>query len=123
MTSTTVTRSPDTARVLSATAWVVFALGMVKFSALAVEHGLAQAPWGLLIVLIAPFAAGAALIGSRRRAGAAVIGLWSAALVAVLAVGVVQGLEPYWADWLLLLVGGPLALIAVGLSGRLLARR
>jgi peptidoglycan/LPS O-acetylase OafA/YrhL len=113
------------ARVLAGLAWAIAALGTLKYLALAIEGGIARSPWGFALVLVLPFVVGALALASRRRLGAAVIGLFAAVFAVVCAVAVSEGVSPhdYWADLVLILVGGPLALLALGLSVRVLTGR
>ena len=94
-----------------------------QYLALAIEGGVARSPWGFALVLVLPFVLGAVALPSRRRLGAGVVGLFAAVFAVVCGVAVSGGvsLDDYWADLLLILVGGPLALVAVGLSVRVLA--
>ena len=121
--TTTLTRAPAAERALGATAWAISGVGLLKFASLLIEHGAAHAPWGLLFVFVLPFAVGAVMLRFRRRTGAALIGIFAAAVAVVCTVAVVQGIDPGWANWLLVLVAGPLSLIAVGLTVRLLRGR
>jgi hypothetical protein len=45
--------------------------------------GFAYAPWGFVLVIVLPFLVGRALLRSRPRVGAVVIGFMSALLVAL----------------------------------------
>ncbi len=117
--------SRSDARVLAGLASAIAALGTVKYLALAIEGGVARSPWGFALVLVLPFVVGALALTSRPRLGAAVVGLFATVLAVACGVAVSGGvsLDDHWADLLLILVGGPLALLAVGLSVRVLAAR
>lgn len=105
-------------RLLGIFALIISGIGLVKFLGLMVIHGPAQSPWFFLLVFVAPFLVGWRLLRSRPRGGAAVIGVSAAGLAAVCVGAVVTGIEPYWGDYALIFVGGPLALAAVGLAIR-----
>jgi hypothetical protein len=93
-------------------------IGLAKFLGLMFVYGPAQSPWFFLLLFVVPFLIGWRLLRSRPRGGAVVIGVFAAALVALCVVAVVTGIEPYWADYVLVFVGGPFALAAVGLAVR-----
>jgi hypothetical protein len=120
--TSTVTRIPAHERALATISWAVFGLGLIKFFAIAIPAGADHAPWYFLLVLVSPFAAGSLLLRANARAGAAVIGLFAALMASLCVIAVVQGIE-YWHDWLLVALGGPLYVIAVGLSVRMLRTR
>jgi hypothetical protein len=111
------------ARVLAWLAWGIAALGTIKYLALAIEGGVARSPWGFALILVLPFVLGAVALTSHRRLGAVVVGLFAALLVFLCGVAVSEGisLDTYWPDLLVILIGGPTALIAVGLSVRVFA--
>lgn len=130
MSNVSTTRTPATIeryssqRVLGLLAVMVGGLGLVKFLGLMVGLGPARAPWGFLLVLVVPFVVGRMLLPSRPRVAAAVIGLFSAVFGALsIAVIVQRSIEPYWGDYLLVFVGGPLALAAVAVAVRVLRGR
>jgi hypothetical protein len=54
------------------------------------------------------------LLGSRPRAGAPVIAVFTARLALLCAGTVVVGIEPYWGDYLVVFVSDQLALCTVG---------
>ena len=98
-------------------------LGLMKFLGGLVESGAADAPWGFLIVWVTPFAVAWLLLRrSQPRAGAIVACVLAVLVVAVLTQALIQGLQPAWTDYLLVILGGPLALAAIGLSIRVLRR-
>jgi putative effector of murein hydrolase LrgA (UPF0299 family) len=113
------------ARILAGLAWAIAALGTFKYLALAIEGGIARSPWGFALVFVLPFVVGALALASRRRLGAAVVGLFATLFAVVCGVAVSGGvsLDDYWADLVVILVGGPLALVAVALSVRVLTAR
>jgi hypothetical protein len=103
---------------LGSLALVLGGMGLLKFLAIMVDEGPARSPWGFLLVAVVPFLVGRALLGSRTRAGALVIAVFAALLAVVCVVAVVVGIEPYWPDYLVVFVGGPLALCALGVAVR-----
>jgi hypothetical protein len=108
----------DAQRLLGVLALIIAGLGVLKFSGLMAELGPANSPWGFLLVLVAPFLVGSWLLPAHRRAGAIVIAIFAGLLATVCAVALANGIEPYWADYLIVFVGGPIALVAVGLAVR-----
>src|SRR5215212_6875002 len=100
-----VSRAPAAPRVLGAIGWVIAALGLIKFLGILIDAGAASAPWMFLLVLVLPFVVGALLLRDHPRAGAAVIGTFAALMATLYGIAVVQGIEPYWADWMMVLVG------------------
>lgn len=116
--TTTSTRSDASQRILGALAVAVGGVGLIKFLGLLAVYGPAQSPWGFLLVLVTPFLAGRLLLQSHPRMAAAVIGVFAALLAAVCVVALLQGIEPYWGDYLLIFVGGPLALAATPIAVR-----
>jgi peptidoglycan/LPS O-acetylase OafA/YrhL len=125
MTQTHVSAPPRrTERVLALLAACIGSLGLIKYLAIAIDMGVAKTPWGFLLIFVLPFAVGAALLRSGpRRSGAVVVGLFAAALAVVCCVIVAQGIQPEGADYLVLYGGGPLAVLAVILSVRVLLER
>jgi hypothetical protein len=105
-------------RLLGIFSLTIAGIGLAKFLGLMVMHGPAQSPWFFLLLFVVPFLIGWRLLRSRPRGGAVVIGVFAAVLAAVCVVAVLAGIEPYWADYVLVFVGGPLALAAVGLAVR-----
>jgi hypothetical protein len=102
----------------------IAALGLAKFFGIMLEAGPANSPWVFLLVLVVPFLVGPLLLPSRPRAGAVVIGVTAAFLVALSAtVLVTRTLEPYLGDYLLVFLGGPLALVGVVMAVRVLRGR
>ena len=74
-----------------------------------------------MIVWVPPFAVAWWLLRRHQSpAGAILAAVLSVLVVAVLAQDLNQGLQPAWTDYLLVIVGGPLALTAIGLSIRVL---
>src|SRR3954447_8389374 len=104
--TSTVTRIAAPHHILGATAWVITGLGVVHFMGILVPEGADHAPWFLLLAIAVPFTAGALVLRVRARAGALIIGVCAALLTVVCVLAVVQGIEPYWGDWLMVLVGG-----------------
>lgn len=117
-----ITRSEerDGRRLLGALALTIAGLGLLKFGGLMVELGPMQSPWGFLLVLVAPFLVGTWLLKAHARAGATVIASFAGLLATVAVVALANGIEPYWADYLVVFVGGPLALAAVGVAVRII---
>lgn len=119
-TSATTERYPSR-RLLGRLAVLIGGVGALKFVGLLVELGPAQAPWGFLLVFVLPLAVGRVLLSVRPRIGAAVLGAIAAVAVVLSVVIVGSGrLEPYWADYALVFLGGPLALAAVVVALRVL---
>lgn len=130
MSDTPTTQTPTTVvryssrRLLGLLAVLVGAIGLAKFLGLMVELGPAQAPWGFLLVLVVPFLVGRSLLPARPRVAAALIGLFAAVIVGGCTVVIIQGIiQPYWGDYLLVFIGGPLALAAVVVAVRVLRGR
>jgi hypothetical protein len=113
----------DAQRVLGVLALTIAGLGMLKFGGIMVDIGPMQSPWGFLLVLVAPFLVGRWLLASHPRAGAIVIASFAGLLATACAVALANGIEPYWADYLVVFVGGPIALIAVGVAVRVIRTR
>jgi hypothetical protein len=114
----------SSASLLGVLAVSMAALGLVKFSGLVVKEGPANAPWLFLLVLVVPFLVGRWVLRTRPRAGAVVIGVMASLLGALsIAVLVTRTLQPYWGDYLVVFVGGPLALVAVVLAVRVIRGR
>jgi len=117
------TRRDNGQQLLGVLAVVVGGMGLAKFLGLMAMYGPAQSPWIFLLVLVVPFLVGRLLLPSHPRAAAAMIGVFAALLAVICAAAVVQGIEPYWADYVLVFVGGPLAVATVGLAVRVLRKR
>jgi hypothetical protein len=113
-------RAQDGQRLLGVLSLTIAGLGILKFGGLMAEYGPASSPWGFLLVLVVPFLVGRWLLPSHPRAGAIVIAVFAGLLVTACAVAVANGIEPYWADYLVVFVGGPIALVAVGLAVRVI---
>jgi hypothetical protein len=123
ITNPTHTGRSSAQRLLGVLAVLISALGMAKFLGLMAVYGPARSPWGFLLVLVAPFVVGRLLLTSHARIAATVIGVFAAPLAALCVVGAVQGVQPYWGDYLVVFVGGPLAVAAVGVAVRVLRGR
>jgi hypothetical protein len=95
-------------------------MGLLKFLAIMVDAGPARSPWLFLLIAVVPFLVGRALLASRPRGGALLIAVFAALLALLCAGAVVGGIEPYWPDYLVVFVGGPLALCAVGVAVRVI---
>ena len=81
----------------------------MKFLGLFFEVGAADAPWGFLIVWVPPFAVAWVLLRRHQApAGAILAAVLAVLVIAVLAQDLIQGLQPAWSDYLLVIVGGPL---------------
>lgn len=117
------TTEQNSRRLLGILALTIAGLGVLKFGGLMAELGPANSPWGFLLVLVAPFLVGRWLLASHRRAGAVVIALFAGLLAALCVAALATGLEPYWGDYIVVFVGGPLALFAVGLAFRVIRTR
>ena len=98
----------------------IAALAAIKFLAIliSVHWDLTRSPWGFLAVFVPPFLLAHALLARRPRIGAVVTGVPAALLALAAAVAVVAGIEPYFVDYLVVLVGGPLALVTAVLAIR-----
>lgn len=122
--STTVnlTRSKerDGRRLLGVLALTIAGLGLLKFGAIMAVAGPMQSPWGFLLVLVVPFLVGRWLLKAHARAGAMVIAPFAGLLATLAVMALANGMEPYWADYLVVLVGGPLALAAVLVAVRII---
>jgi hypothetical protein len=103
-------------RLLGVLALAIACIGLAKFLGLMVLYGPAQSPWMFLLVFVLTFLTGRRLLPSHPRIGAAIIGAFAAWLVVICAAALVVGMEP--ADYVLVFVGGPLAVGAVGLAAR-----
>lgn len=102
---------------LTRLALVLGALGTVKFLAILIDAGPARAPWGFLVVFVLPFLAGPLLMRRYLRVGAVVTGIGGAILASICAVVIAQkAIEPYLMDYVLVLVGGPVALAVAVLA-------
>jgi hypothetical protein len=82
-----------------------------------------HSPWLFLVIAAVPFLAGERLLASHPRAGAMVIALFAGLLATLGAVAIATGIEPNWADFLIVFVSGPLSLAAVGVAVRVIRRR
>lgn len=110
----------DGRRLLGVLALTIAGLGLLKFGGLMVELGPMQSPWGFLLVLVVPFLVGTWLLKAHPRAGATVIASFAGLLATLAVLALANGLEPYWGDYLVVFVGGPLALAAVGVAVRII---
>jgi hypothetical protein len=100
-------------------------LTAVKFVAIwsLVHWDLSMSPWGFLVLFVPPFLIAHALLPRRPRIGAVVAGIPAALLAVATAVAVVTGIEPNFLDYLVVFVGGPVALAAAVLAVRVALRR
>lgn len=120
--SSILTRSTerDSKRLLGVLALTIAGLGLLKFGGLMVDLGPMQSPWGFLLVLVIPFLVGTWLLKAHARAGAMVIASFAGLLATLAVLALANGIEPYWADYLVVLVGGPLGLAAVLVAVRII---
>ena len=108
-------------RLLGRLAVAIAGLGLLKFLGLLIEAGPTQAPWGFLLVVVAPFLIGRILLSAYPRIGAVVVGVMATAAATLSGAVLIQGsLEPYWGDYLLVFIGGPLSLVAIVAAIRVL---
>src|SRR4051812_9074703 len=115
MSSTVSAQKRDTSqRLLGTFSLVIGGMGLIKFLGFVVMFGPGKSPWLYLLVFVLPFLVGWPLLRSRPRFAAVLIGT-AAALFGALCIGVVVTgtIEPYWPDYVLVFVAGPLALAAV----------
>lgn len=130
MTSNLITR-PVATRTLRILATVLAAVTLYKFLAIAVAGTLADGwqpeflPWGFLAVICGPFVVATILIGRFPRSGAAVLMLASAVLVTICSVYLITNGLPEFSvsDLPLLVVGAPVAAVALILAGRFVFTR
>jgi len=130
MTTNLITR-PVAARTLRILAAVLAVVTVHKFLAIAVAVALEKGwkpeflPWGFLVVFSGPFVAATVLIHRYPRSGAAVLMLASAMLVTICAGYLITSGLPEFpvSDLPLLVVGGPVAAVALVLAGRFLFTR
>lgn len=108
---------------LGVLAVLVGALGLMKFLVTMLDAGPADSPWIFLLVLVIPFLVGRLLLPSHPRVGAALIGVFAALFAVICALALIQGIEPFWVDYVLVFAGGPLAVAAVWLAVRVLRAR
>jgi hypothetical protein len=108
-------------RLLGSIALTIACIGLVKFLGLMVQYGPAQSPWLFLLVFVPTFLVGRLLLPTHPRVAAAIIAAFATLLVAITTAALIAGVEPYWADYLFVFVGAPLALAAVGLAAHVLA--
>lgn len=103
----------------------IAALAAVKFVGIwSLAHwDLSMSPWGFLVLFVPPFLIAHALLPRRPRIGAVVAGIPAGLLAVATAVAVVAGIEPSLVDYLVVFVGGPLALAAAVLAVRVGLRR
>ena len=103
----------------------IAALAAVKFVGIwsFVHWDVSMSPWGFLMLFVAPFLIAHALLPRRPRIGAVVSGIPAAVLAVATAVAVITGTEPNTLDYLVVFVGGPLALAAAVLAVRVGLRR
>jgi hypothetical protein len=114
----------STAQLFARLCWVLSGLVAIKYVALAIEGGVANAPHFFLICFALPLAI-AALLSSRRPRIAAVVALPFAAWFAlwVVLILVTSTLEPYWGDYMVVFIGGPISFLIIGTAVRMLFRR
>jgi hypothetical protein len=121
MSTASLTNRTSSRRLLRHVTLALGGLGLLKFLGLFFEVGAADAPWGFLIVWVPPFAVAWVLLRRPQpRAGAILAVVLAILVLAVLAQALIQGLQPAWTDYLLVIVGAPLAMAAIGLSFRVL---
>lgn len=116
MTGTTTPRTaPAPRRILVLGAAPLAVLGAVKFLSLFMASGFdpAQAPWAFLVLFALPFAVGLLMPPRHPRAATILLGALGAAVAAwVIAVVALNGPRLQdWADYLVVYVGGPVALV------------
>jgi len=103
----------------------IAALAAFKFLGIliSVHWDVTRAPWFFLALFVPPFLIARAVVERRPRIGAALAGIPAALLAGACAVAMVHGLEPYFGDYLVVFVGGPLALATAVLAVRVGLRR
>lgn len=106
-------------RLLGIFALIIAGIALAKFLGLMVTLGPARSPMVRRSRVRGPVPRRLATAGVAPPSRAGVIGVFSALLVAVCVGAVASGIEPYWGDYLLVLVGGPLALAEMGLAFRI----
>jgi hypothetical protein len=118
---TTITRRfshPDRAVLLGRLGLAIAALATIKFLGIlaSVNWDPTMAPWGFLILFAVPFLIARAVLPRHPRAGAMVAGIPAVLLAVAAAVAVFAGMEPFFVDYLVVFVGGPLAVAAAVLA-------
>ena len=123
--SSILTRSTerDSKRLLGILALTIGGLAALKFFAIMAVIGPMQSPWLFLLIAVVPFLVGGRLLESHPRAGAMVIALFAGLLATLCVVAIATGIEPSWADYLMVFVCGPLALAAIGVAARVIQKR
>jgi hypothetical protein len=120
---TTLSNRATRQQLLTMLALLAGGLGSMKFLAILIDAGPAKAPWGFLLVFVLPFLAGPLLMHWHPRTGAAVTGIGGAFLAIICAVVVAQNaIEPYFMDYIVVFVGGPVALAVAVLAMTVMRR-
>ncbi len=112
--ATTHQTAPAPRRILALGAISLAVLGAVKFLSLFMSSGFdpAKAPWAFLVLFALPFAIGLLMLSRHPRTATILLGVLSAA-VAAWAIAIVALNGPRlqeWADYLVVYLGGPIAL-------------
>jgi hypothetical protein len=110
----------ESQRLLGIVALTIAGLAALKFFAIMAVIGPMQSPWLFLVIAVVPFLVGRRLLGSHPRAGAIVIAVFSGLFATLCGVAIATGIEPNWADYLMVFVCGPLALAAIGVAVRII---
>jgi hypothetical protein len=123
--SSILTRSTerDSKRLLGILALTIGGLAALKFFAIMAVIGPMQSPWLFLLIAVVPFLVGGRLLASHPRPGAIVIAVFAGLFATLCGVAIATGIEPSWADYLMVFVCGPLALAAIGVAARVIQKR
>lgn len=120
MTTTVVSRStrPERAVLLGRLGLAIAALSTIKFVGIlaSVHWNLSMSPWGFLALFAVPFVIARAVLPRHPRTGAVVAGIPAALLAGAAVVAGFAGIEPFFVDYLVVFVGGPLAAAAAVLA-------
>ena len=117
-------RRPSAQKWLIAVAGALALLGAVGYFSVVIGEGFGQAPWGLFVLFVLPFAIGTLLlIIDRRRLGAIVVGVDALAVLVATTIGLVITADDGFPDWpynVVVLVCMPLAAVTLALAVRVL---
>jgi peptidoglycan/LPS O-acetylase OafA/YrhL len=116
-------KEQDSQRLLHGLALIIASLAALKFFAIMAIVGPMQSPWLFLAITVVPFLIGGRLLASHPRAGAIVIAVFAGLFATLCGIAIATGIEPSWADYLMVFVCGPLSLAAIGVAVRVVQKR